>query len=309
MTLEAAGLERRYGDRVALAGLTLTVGAGEVVGLLGPNGAGKTTAIRVLTTILEPTAGRFAVAGIGHERPSEIRRRIGVLPESAGYPAHQTGTEFLRYHAELFGLPRASARARAGALLVEVGLDERGSFPIATYSRGMRQRLGIARALVNEPAVVFFDEPTLGLDPAGQRQVLGIVAGIARERDATVILSTHFLAEVEEICSRVLILHHGRPIAQGTVAEVTSRAAAPRRGRFKVSAELREPAQRALATAGGVSDVRPLDSRAEWLTGAVEEGAVARAADALDRARIPLLAFELEGARLSDAFLTMTERG
>ena len=109
----------------------------------------------------------------------------------------------------------------------------------------MRQRLGIARALVNDPQVVFFDEPTLGLDPAGQRQVLRLVEGIARERGATVVLSTHFLGEVEDTCSRVLILNRGRVVAEGTVAEVTRRAAAPRRGRFRVPAELRD---RALAT-------------------------------------------------------------
>ena len=126
----------------------------------------------MLTTILEPSRGSFSVAGIPHTRPEEIRRRIGVLPESAGYPGGQTGEQYLTYHACLYGHARARARELARSLLDELGLLERSRSPISTYSRGMRQRLGIARALVNDPAAVFLDEPTLGLDPAGQRQVL-----------------------------------------------------------------------------------------------------------------------------------------
>jgi ABC-2 type transport system ATP-binding protein len=311
VTLQAEGLRKAYGPLMAVDGLSFEARAGEVVGLLGPNGAGKTTAIRVLTTILTPTAGSFAVAGVPHTRPAEIRRRVGVLPESAGYPEQQTGAEFLRYHARLFGHSGESARATAGALLDQVGLAERGDTAIATYSRGMRQRLGIARALVNEPAVVFFDEPTLGLDPAGQRQILRLVEGIARDRGATVVLSTHFLGEVEDTCSRVLILNRGRVVAEGTVAEVTRRAAAPRRGRFRVPGEQRERALAVLAGVDGLADVQPLDGRPDWVAASLSDAPadVSAAVGALADEGISLLAFELEGARLSDAFLAMTEGG
>jgi ABC-2 type transport system ATP-binding protein len=224
MTLEAHALTKAYRALVAVEELSFTAEAGEVIGLLGPNGAGKTTAIRVLTTILAPTSGSFAVAGIPHTRPAEIRRRVGVLPESAGYPEQQTGIEFLRYHARLYGHSRASADATAAGLMRDVGLADRQSSAISTYSRGMRQRLGIARALVNDPAVVFLDEPTLGLDPAGQEQIMRVIEGMARERAATVVVSTHLLAEVEEVCSRVLILNRGRLVADGTVTEVRQRA-------------------------------------------------------------------------------------
>lgn len=216
--LEATALTKRYGARTGLQDLTFTVGRGEVLGLLGPNGAGKTTAIRVLTTVLRPTSGSFRVAG--ETEPVRIRQQIGVLPESAGYPGRQTGTEYLRYHGRLFGISRADSATTAARLLDDVGLTDRGSSRIATYSRGMRQRLGIARALVNDPSVVFLDEPTLGLDPAGQRQVLAMIAEIATGRGATVVLSTHALPEVEQICDRVLILSRGRVIAEGTVAEI-----------------------------------------------------------------------------------------
>jgi ABC-2 type transport system ATP-binding protein len=246
------------------------------------------------------------VAGVPHSRPAEIRERIGVLPESAGYPDQQTGEEFLRYHARLFGQSRESARTGAAKLLGEVGLSERASSRIATYSRGMRQRLGIARALINEPRVVFFDEPTLGLDPAGQRQVLALVAGAARDRGATVVLSTHFLGEVEDTCSHVVILNRGRVIADGTVAEVTRLAAAPRRGRFRVPPELRDSAIQVLSRVSSFSEVRPLDGRPDWVVVDLGSSDVSEGISALAGAEVPLLAFELEGARLSDAFLSMT---
>src|SRR5918911_293071 len=298
LTLEVRGLKKSYGAVTALEELTYSARAGEIVGFLGPNGAGKTTTIRVLTTILAPTAGSFSVVGIPHTRPAEIRARIGVLPESAGYPESQTGEEFLTYHGQLFGQSRASAHSTAAALLGEVGLDERASWPISTYSRGMKQRLGIARALVNEPTVVFFDEPTLGLDPAGQRQVLRLVESIARERGATVVLSTHFLAEVEETCTRVLILGRGRVVAEGTVAEVARRAAAPRRGRFRVPPERRDAAREALASDAGVASVEPADAQPDWVTVTLAEGAnpeagfqeqVMGAIGALTEAGVPLL--------------------
>jgi ABC-2 type transport system ATP-binding protein len=305
--VEARGVERRYGSLVAVVDLSFEARAGEILGVLGPNGAGKTTAIRVLTTILEPTRGSFAVAGVPHTRPAEIRRRIGVLPESAGYPEWQTGEEFLRDHARLYGRSRTDARAVAASLLDELGLGERGGSLIATYSRGMRQRLGIARALVNEPQVVFLDEPTLGLDPAGQRQMLATVRRIASERGATVLLSTHLLAEVEETCSRVLILNRGRVAAEGTVAEVARLAAAPRSGRLRVPPERAEAALQALTAVIGVR-AAAADSRPGALVVELAESDSLNAAlRAVVDAGIPLLAAELEGARLSDAFLAMTE--
>ena len=304
--VEARAVEKRYGSLVAVVDLSFEAEAGEILGVLGPNGAGKTTAIRALTTSLEPSSGSFAVAGVPHSRPAEIRSRIGVLPESAGYPERQTGEEYLRYHARLYGRNRDDARAAARSLLNEVGLGERSRSLISTYSRGMRQRLGIARALVNEPRVVFLDEPTLGLDPAGQRQILDTVRRIAAERGATVLLSTHLLAEVEETCSRVLILNRGRVAAQGTVAEVAARAAAPRSGWLRVPPEETEPALRALAALEGVEAAA--GGQPGLITVRLKEGDSMNAAvRAVVDAGIPLLSSELEGARLSDAFLAMTK--
>src|SRR5206468_9329524 len=162
-------------------------------------------------------------------------------------------------------------------------------------------------ALANAPQVVVLDEPTLGLDPAGQRQVLALVDRIARERGATVLLSTHLLAEVEQVCSRVLILNRGRVVADGTVAEVARAAAAPRRGRFRVPAEARGTALGALAHVPGVTGAEPADGRPDWVVVTIDEERVGDAVRALADAGVPLLAFELEGARLSDAFLALTE--
>ncbi|TWD84164.1 ABC-2 type transport system ATP-binding protein [Kribbella amoyensis] len=309
--LVATDLRKSYGRVIAVDALALEVAAGTVLGFLGPNGAGKTTAIRMLTTILPADGGSFAVTGIPHTRPDEIRRRVGVLPESAGYPAGQTGAEWLRYHAELFGRSRADAQALVAGLLAEVGLADRARTLVSGYSRGMKQRLGIARALVNDPDVVFLDEPTLGLDPMGQAQVLDLIGRIARERGATVVLSTHVLADVEQICDRVVILNRGRVVAEGTVAEVVRQAAAPRQGRLQVPPELTGRALTALAgtqvravsTGGG----RLGELELSMPPGLGPEAAATQALTGLLAAGVPVLGFTLEGGRLSDAFLAFTE--
>jgi ABC-2 type transport system ATP-binding protein len=311
LALQARGLRKAYRGVVAVESLDLEVEPGTVLGFLGPNGAGKTTVIRMLSTVLRPDAGWFAVAGVPQDQPVEIRRRVGVLPESAGYPPGQTGEAWVSFHAELFGRPRDDARATARRLLAEVGLAERGGSLISGYSHGMRQRLGIARALINDPQVVFLDEPTLGLDPMGQLQVLELMTRIAREHGVTIMLSTHLLAEVEQACDRVLILHRGRVVAQGTVAEVARRAAAPRRGLVKVPPQFRTRALEVLAASEVVAAVGRGDLRGELVLtmpgGVAPDNAASLALRRLLEAGVPVLGFTLEGSRLSDAFLTVTE--
>ena len=223
LVLVAEDLRMFYGPRLALRGLSFSLRAGRILGFLGPNGAGKTTAIRILTTILEPTAGHFTVDGIRSDDPQAIRRRIGVLPESLGFNKHMTGHECLTYFGRLFGRPKAVARANADRLLKEMGLETRGKSLVGSYSRGMRQRLGIARALVNDPAVMFLDEPTLGLDPKGQQELLELIGRIARERKVAIVLCSHVLSDIEVVCDDVLIMNMGEVVARGTVAEVMDR--------------------------------------------------------------------------------------
>jgi ABC-2 type transport system ATP-binding protein len=312
--LKAERLSKSFGPTAAVDDLTLEARSGEVIGLLGPNGAGKTTTIRMLSTIVPPTQGSFSVCGIPHTRPEEVRRRIGVLPESAGYPQHLTGAEFLTYHARLFGHQSRMAKDLASVLLSEVGLAERAHSLIGTYSRGMRQRLGVARALVNDPGVLFLDEPTLGLDPAGQRQILALIRGVAAERGTAIVLSTHFLDEVEETCSRVVILNRGKVIAEGSVTEI-KRIAAPRTAVVRVDPEMHDKARSAIKHAEGIAQVEPAGEAtgrftvtfdAAWLEGQ-QRGGTNVVLSALSASEVPVLSFELEGGRLSDAFLLLTQ--
>jgi ABC-2 type transport system ATP-binding protein len=312
-TVEAVRLTKHYGVRSAVEDVSFTASQGEIVGLLGPNGAGKTTTIRLLTTVLVPTSGEFSIAGHPSTSASEIRRCIGVLPESSGYPAHQTGGEYLRFFARLYGLSRSKANSLAAQLLATVGLEQRAESSISTYSRGMRQRLGIARALINDPVVVFLDEPTLGLDPAGQAQVLDLIRTIAKSRAATVVLSTHLLPEVEDVCSKVVILNHGRVAGAGSVGEVISTALIEQSAELRVPIDLVERARNVLAGFPKLA-VDQLAEQPDVLVLAVDgagtsggSGDVMNAAlAAITAAGIPVLRFELEGARLSDAFFKMT---
>lgn len=310
--LEVCAIAKSYDGFQALKGLSFEAGPSDIIGLLGPNGAGKTTAIRILSTILRPSSGSFSLARIPHDHPARIRQRLGVLPESAGYPSGQTGEEFLRYHARLYGYAAEAGGHLATSLLAEVGLAERGQSRIGTYSRGMRQRLGVARALVNTPAVIFLDEPTLGLDPAGQRQMLTLVRDVAVQRGAAVIISTHFLDEVEELCARALILSHGEVVAEGTIDEI-KRAAAPARLRVQVAPESARRAAEIVRPVPGIDEVTHDDAAGE-VTGVFQDGlgdearrvttsAVLRALLAED---VRLASFDLERRRLSEAFLELT---
>lgn len=309
LAIRATNLRKSYAGVAAVESLDLEVTAGSIVGFLGPNGAGKTTVIRMLSTILEPDSGMFEIAGITCAQPLAIRRVLGVLPESAGYPHGQTGEEWLAFHGRLFGRTRVEAVTRARRLLDEVGLHGRGRARIATYSRGMRQRLGIARALVNDPQVVFLDEPTLGLDPNGQIQILELVTRIAREHGVTAVISTHLLAEVEQVCDQVLILNRGRVVAEGTVEEVALLAGTARRGVVHVPPERHEAALLLLRTRGltvDAGDNRRGEIHVTFPAETPRDEVSMQTLTGLLKAGISVLGFTIEGGRLDDAFVTVT---
>jgi len=311
--LVAHDIHRSYGARRALRSLSFSLRPGRVLGFLGPNGAGKTTAIRVLTTVLEPTSGRFEVDGVSSEHPEQIRRRIGVLPEGLGFPRNTSAVDYLTFYGQLYGRRSNDARRVARELLATVGLEARAQSLIETYSHGMRQRLGIARSLVNDPRVVFLDEPTLGLDPRGQQELLKMIQGIARERDAGVVLSSHLLSEIEGICDDVVIMNAGQIVAKGTVAEVLGRATTD--GLRQNTVRVRVPAASVDAAAAVVGDLdraRATDREpsgwlmVEFVDGSAIDADRNRLLDSLIRADIPIVGFEVAGARLQDVFMQLT---
>ena len=219
--IETRGLTKEYRGHTGVADLSVEIRAGEIYGLLGPNGAGKTTTIRLLVGLLRPSGGEARVAG--HDvsaEPVAVRSVVGLLPESAGFYGWMTPVEYLCFFADLHAMPRGEAGPRIEGLLERVGLGDRRSSPISTLSRGMRARLGIARAIVHRPRVLFFDEPTLGLDPVGQRDLLRLIQTMNEDEGATIVLSSHALDQVGEVCARVGIMTDGRLVGQGTAVEL-----------------------------------------------------------------------------------------
>jgi ABC-2 type transport system ATP-binding protein len=211
-------LAKRYGAIQALAGLTMTIPRGAVFGFLGPNGAGKTTAVKLLLGLARPSGGQGEILGqpIG-ERSS--RRRVGYLPELFRYQSWLTAREVLALHCDLAGLDRAAWPREIEDALAVVGLADRGSSRVGTFSKGMQQRLGLGVALLGDPQLVLLDEPTSALDPVGRHDVREIIRAL-RERGVTVFLNSHLLSEVEQVCDRVAIVDRGRVIAEGTLDEL-----------------------------------------------------------------------------------------
>ena len=212
-------LSKSYGGNKAVDGLNLEIQKGEFYGFLGPNGAGKTTTIRMITGILQADEGSIAVDdGPVHDK-KHVAKLLGVVPESRGFYEWMTASEYLYFFANLYGVPKKNQERLITALLSEVDLLKRRNSTIGTYSRGMKQRLGLARALINDPKVLILDEPTLGLDPQGQLMMQQLLKKLSAA-GVTIFLSSHLLDEVSRLCSRIGILHRGQLIAEGTLDEL-----------------------------------------------------------------------------------------
>jgi ABC-2 type transport system ATP-binding protein len=216
--IKTVELTKKFGRKIALAGLSMTVPRGEVFGFLGPNGAGKTTAVKLLLGLLKPTSGEGWLLG---KRVGDLptRRHIGYLPELFRYQSWLTAREVLALHCELAPLPRKSWKDEIWTALETVGLGDRANDRVGTFSKGMQQRLGLGAALLGDPELVFLDEPTSALDPVGRRDVREIIRGLAA-RGSAVFLNSHLLSEVEQLCDRVAVVDHGRVIAAGTMEEL-----------------------------------------------------------------------------------------
>ena len=246
IVIDIADVRKRYrGGVEALRGVSLQVPRGGIFGLLGPNGAGKSTLVKILMSIVRPTrcSGTMLGAPVGHKA---TLARVGYLPEHAHFPEYLKGGEVIRYVAGLAGVPSHEAKQKAGELLELVGMQDWGKHRMGTYSKGMKQRIGLAQALVNDPEIVFLDEPTDGVDPKGRLEMRNLLQRM-RDEGRTVFINSHLLGELEMICDSVAIMDKGEIVRQGTIAELTEKS---RRYELRTRGDLSEGLQRKLAEDG-----------------------------------------------------------
>ncbi len=304
----AEGLVKHFPPDIrAVDGIDLAIDEGRIFGFLGPNGSGKTTTVRMLTTLLRPTAGRAEVAGLDVTRqPQEVRRRIGVALQEAGLDDIQTGRELLELQGRLYGLPAARVRERAAHLLRIVDLEDAGDRRIKTYSGGMQRRLDLAAALMHEPGIVFLDEPTTGLDPISREAIWRYVRELNENDGVTFFLTTQYMEEADRLADEVAIMDLGHIVAQGSPAALKASIGADvvtvdiEGGEAEVAR-----AAETLARLEGVREVRAVEESAVVY---VEDGrrAVARIVLALDEASVAVGELTLAHPTLDDVFLRKT---
>ncbi len=257
--IRTRGLGKRYGGVVAVEGLDLDIEAGTVFGLLGPNGSGKTTTILMLMGLTEISQGEVRVVGFDPARqPLEVKRLVGYMPDSVGFYDNLTARQNLRFTGRLAGIGRDELDRRIEAAVARVGLADAVDRRVGTYSRGMRQRLGLADVLLKAPRVAILDEPTNGLDPAGTHELLGLIRTLKSE-GMTILLSSHLLDRVQAVCDRVGLFHRGRMVLEGTVADL-ARAVMGGRYRIRIEATCAGLADR-LSRVPGVARVERIDER------------------------------------------------
>ena len=300
----AEGLVKHFGDVHALDGIDLTVARGQVVGLLGPNGAGKTTTVRILSTLLQPTAGRAEVAGFDVVRqPDQVRRAIGLTGQYAAVDEYLTGRENLRLIGDLYGLPRRVVRARADELLERFSLTEAGSKVVKAYSGGMRRRIDLAVSLIAHPSVLFLDEPTTGLDPRSRVELWEVLRDLVRD-GTTLLLTTQYLDEADQLADRLVVIDHGRIIAQGTPLELKNQSGATS---LVATLSRHDTVEQAATILRGLVGEVHVDVDARRLTApGGDVAALAQVAARLEEAGIEIDDLGMQRPSLDDVFLTLT---
>ena len=306
--IQVEGLRKSYGGQLALNDLSFEVPPGEIFGFVGPNGAGKTTTIRILATLAEADAGEAKVGGIPvAEAPAEVRNLVGYMPDFFGVYDRLTCGEYLEFYAGCHGVPRSRRSTVAGELLELVDLSDRREVSVDTLSRGMKQRLGLARALVHDPRVLLLDEPASGLDPRARVEMKELIREL-RRMGKTILISSHILPELEELCTWVGFIDHGRMVAAGPLAEVREVVSSGRRLRI----ELADPGDEALARAEQILAGHPGVISVERLPGHIEVRASESLADdellaVLVNERVRVRSFAVVPGDLSEVFMRLTE--
>ncbi len=302
--IEARGLVKKYGDVVALDGLDLSVPEGTVYGLLGPNGAGKTTAVRILTTLLKPDAGTATVDGLDVVRkPNAVRRIIGLTGQYAAVDEYLTGRENLRMFGDLYHLPTAYVKERSDELLERFDLTDAADRSLRTYSGGMRRRLDLAASLIAKPRVLFLDEPTTGLDPRSRIGLWEVIKDLVAD-GTTVLLTTQYLEEADQLAEEIVVIDHGRVIAQGTSDSLKDQV-----GGDRLEVVVEDPAQVDAAAAAlrsvATGEVTIADQRviAPVVGGSLT---LVDAVRSLDTAHVAIADLALRRPTLDDVFLSLT---
>jgi ABC-2 type transport system ATP-binding protein len=300
LVIETKDLTKKYADFVAVDGLNLSVEQGVVFGLLGPNGAGKTTTILMLLGLTEPTKGKVRVLGFDPARQTlSVKARVGYIPDMVGFYDELTARENLIYVAKLNGIARDEAYRRIEEAVDRVGLNDVVDHPVDTYSRGMRQRLGVADVLIKRPQLIIMDEPTQGLDPEGARAFLNMIRSLKQE-DITILLSSHLLHQVQAVCDRVGLFHRGRMVLEGTVEEL-ARQVLGLVYRIYLEVDGQSAAiQEALSAIPGVANVRQVESNVIHVE--AESDLRAEAAAAVIKAGGRLLKLDVETQSLDDIY-------
>lgn len=300
--IQAESLTRLYGDRVAIEDVSFSVERGEILGFLGPNGAGKTTTMRILTGYMPPTSGQATVAGYDVLTESlEVRKRVGYLPETVPLYPDMTVVQYLEFFAELRRVP--DREERVDEVVEMVRMEDRADSFIGNLSKGLRQRVGLAQALLHEPDVLILDEPTIGLDPAQVVEVRNMIRELGKER--TVMLSTHILHEAQEVCNRVVIINKGRVVAEDTPEQLQTRLAGGVRVRLRVAGDGTDLAD-LLARVDCVTAVRTVEDGLMEIETAPGKDARPEVARVVVNGGYNLLELRLVGTSLEDIFLQLT---
>ncbi len=307
IVVETKNLTKRYDGTTVVDRLNLRVAENEIFGLLGPNGAGKTTTILMLLGLTEPASGTARVFGFDSTRePLKVKRLAGYLPEKLGFYENLTARENLRFIAQLNNISEAESKRLIGQVLNAVGMDKSADLAVGKFSRGMKQRLGIADVLIKKPRLAFLDEPTAGLDPEGINQILDLIAGLPK-MGTTVVLSSHRLHEVQRVCHSIGILSKGKLVVEGSLNALSRKALAE--GRYRIEVETAEASPRLVKVINKISGVRKVEAKGKLLKISADADLRSKIAKAVVDSGVPLTQMKIQEFSLDEIYMKYFHEG